>query len=172
MLATTNSIQKNPTAEKNTNPPSSDAPSWALGDRRGELFPTLAYILTRGVQRLTKIKWIETINGQLSALGVQEPAYIPAIETLAGILEQRDKTFKEFKASGGKSVIEYTNKGGSTNMTKNPLLVLWDDLNKSALAYWRELGLTPSSYKKMTGDAPKKEKPQGLVEVLSKLEAS
>ena len=57
-------------------------------------------------------------------------------------------------------------------MTKNPLLVLWDDLNKTALAYWRELGLTPSSYKKMTGDAPKKEKPQGLVEVLSKLEAS
>ena len=121
---------------------------------------------------MTKSKWIDTINGQLAALGVQEPAYIPAIETLAGILEQRDKTFKEFKSSGGKSVIEYTNKGGSTNMTKNPLLVLWDDLNKSALAYWRELGLTPSSYKKMTGDAPKKEKPQGLVEVLSKLEAS
>ena len=40
-------------------------------------------------------------------------------------------------------------------MTKNPLLVLWDDLNKSALAYWRELGLTPSSYKKMTGDTVK-----------------
>ncbi len=119
---------------------------------------------------MTKTKWIETINGQLTALGVREPAYIPAIETLAGILEQRDKTFKEFKASGGKSVIEYTNKGGSTNMTKNPLLVLWDDLNKSALAYWREMGLTPSSYKKVTGDAPKKEKPQGLVEVLSKLE--
>ena len=121
---------------------------------------------------MTKNKWVEVINGQLAALGVHEDAYNPAIETLASILEQRDKTFKEFKDSGGRSVIEYTNKGGSTNMTKNPLLVLWDDLNKSALAYWRELGLTPSSYKKMTGDAPKKEKPQGLVEVLSKLEAS
>ena len=121
---------------------------------------------------MTKNKWVEVINGQLAALGVHEDAYNPAIETLASILEQRDKTFKEFKDSGGRSVIEYTNKGGSTNMTKNPLLVLWDDLNKSALAYWRELGLTPSSYKKMTGDAPKKEKPQGLVEVFSKLEAS
>lgn len=55
-------------------------------------------------------------------------------------------------------------------MTKNPLLVLWDDLNKSALAYWRELGMTPSSYKKMTGDAPKKEKGGGLAEALKSLE--
>ena len=98
---------------------------------------------------MTKSNWKNLINKQMAALGVQNSAYNSAIETLAGILEQRDKTFKEFKDSGGKSVIEYTNKGGSTNMTKNPLLVLWDDLNKSALAYWRELGLTPSSYKKM-----------------------
>lgn len=122
------------------------------------------------MQRLTKAKWITTIEGQLSALGVHEKAYDPAIETLAEILEQRDKTKKEFSASGGKSVIEYTNKGGSTNLTKNPLLVLWDDLNKSALAYWRELGLTPSSYKKMTGDAPKKEKVSGLAAALKEIE--
>ena len=38
MPATTSSIQKNLTTEKNINPPSSDAPSGALGDRRGELF--------------------------------------------------------------------------------------------------------------------------------------
>ena len=170
MPAITNNIRRNPTTRKNIDPPLirraypvPRGPVWGALSNSDQFFD-------KGVQRLTKAKWIETINGQLSALGVQEPAYIPAIETLAGILEQRDKTFKEFKASGGKSVIEYTNKGGSTNMTKNPLLVLWDDLNKSALAYWREMGLTPSSYKKVTGDAPKKEKPQGLVEVLSKLE--
>lgn len=100
---------------------------------------------------MTKNKWKKLILEQMSALGVQKEAYDSAVETLAGILEQRDKTFREFQASGGKSVIEYTNKGGSTNMTKNPLLVLWDDLNKSALAYWRELGMTPSSYKKNDG---------------------
>lgn len=120
---------------------------------------------------MTKKKWVETINQQLTALDLQDPAYTPAIETLAGILEQRDKTFREFKAEGGKSAIAYTNKFGATNLTKNPLLVLWDDLNKSALAYWRELGLTPTSYKKMTGDIPGKEKPRGLSEVISKLEA-
>lgn len=116
---------------------------------------------------MTKSKWKNLILTQMTALGVQKDAYDSAVETLAAILEQRDKTFKEFLESGGKSVISYTNKGGSTNMTKNPLLVLWDDLNKSALAYWRELGLTPSSYKKMTGDTVKKEKAGGLAEALA-----
>lgn len=120
---------------------------------------------------MTKNKWKTLILEQMTALGVQKDAYSSAVETLAGILEQRDKTFREFQACGGKSVIQYTNKGGSTNMTKNPLLVLWDELNKSALAYWRELGLTPSSYKKMTGDAPKREKTGGLAEALKNIEA-
>lgn len=115
---------------------------------------------------MTKAKWKEVILKQMAALQVQNDAYDPAVETLASILEQRDKTARELKASGGRSVIEYTNKGGSTNMTKNPLLVLWDDLNKSALAYWRELGLTPSSYKKMTGANQKDEKPSGLAAAL------
>lgn len=119
---------------------------------------------------MTKSKWKALIIDQMYALHVQNDAYNSAVETLAAILEQRDKTAKEFKDSGGKSVIEYTNKGGSTNLTKNPLLVLWDDLNKSALAYWRELGLTPSSYRKMTGDTPKKEKPGGLAKALMNIE--
>lgn len=118
----------------------------------------------------TKTKWKNLILEQLAALGTREPAYDMVVESLAGILEQRDKTKAEFKASGGQSVIYHTNQGGSTNMTKNPLLVLWDDLNRSALAYWRELGMTPASYKKMTGDAPKKAKPNSLAAALASLE--
>ena len=120
---------------------------------------------------MTKTKWKNLILRQMAALDVQKDSYDSAVETLAAILEPRDKTFTEFQESGGKSVIEYTNKGGSTNMTKNPLLILWDDLNKSALMYWRELGLTPSSYKKMTGDNPRKEKTGGLAEALRSIES-
>ena len=120
---------------------------------------------------MTKTKWKNLILRQMAALDVQKDSYDSAVETLAAILEQRDKTFTEFQESGGKSVIEYTNKGGSTNMTKNPLLILWDDLNKSALMYWRELGLTPSSYKQMTGDNPRKEKTGGLAEALRSIES-
>lgn len=119
---------------------------------------------------MTKAKWKDLIIDQMTALGVQNDSYNSAVETLASILEQRDKTYKEFKKSGGLSVIQYTNKGGSTNMTKNPLLVLWDDLNKSALSYWRELGLTPSSYKKMTGSTMKEEKQGALVAALAGIE--
>lgn len=124
------------------------------------------------MQAMCKIKWKNLINKQLSALGLQNDAYDSTVESLAMILEQRDKTFEEFQDSGGKSVIEYTNKGGSTNMTKNPLLVMWDELNKTALAYWRELGLTPSSYKKLTGEVQKKkEKKKGLAAALASLES-
>lgn len=126
----------------------------------------------KGVQLMTKNKWKSLILTQMAALHVQNDAYISVVEALAGILEQRDKTFREFKDSGGRSVIEYTNKGGSTNMTKNPLLVLWDDLNKSALAYWRELGMTPSSFKKMTGGTLVEEKESGLVAALKSIESS
>lgn len=56
-------------------------------------------------------------------------------------------------------------------MTKNPLLVMWDEQNKTALAYWRELGLTPSSYKKLTGEGAKKEsKQKGLTAILAEFE--
>lgn len=124
------------------------------------------------MQAMSKIKWKNLINKQLSALGLQNDAYDSTVESLAMILEQRDKTFEEFQESGGKSVIEYTNKGGSTNMTKNPLLVMWDELNKTALAYWRELGMTPSSYKKLTGEGlKKKEKKKGLAAALASLES-
>ena len=126
----------------------------------------------KGVQLMTKNKWKSLILAQMAALHVQKDAYISVVEALAGILEQRDKTFREFKDFGGRSVIEYTNKGGSTNMTKNPLLVLWDDLNKSALAYWRELGMTPSSFKKMTGGTLVEEKESGLVAALKSIESS
>ena len=124
----------------------------------------------RGVA-MTKKRWKSLILQQMAALHVQNDAYESIVETLSAILEQRDKTFKEFMESGGSSVIEYTNKGGSTNMTKNPLLVLWDDLNKSALAYWRELGMTPASFKKMSSAAMTVQNKSGLAAALESLES-
>ena len=120
---------------------------------------------------MTAKQWENLIKKQLSRLGQTEEAYHSVVSTLADILEQRDSVYQEYVDGGCEAVREYTNKGGNTNLTKNPLLVLWDDLNKTALAYWRELGMTPSSYKKMTGDAPKKEKVSGLAAALKNLES-
>lgn len=119
---------------------------------------------------MTAKMWRIRIREQLSDLSQNPKTYRPAINTLADILEQRDKIYTQYVEEGCQAVREYTNKAGATNLTKNPLLVLWDDLNKSALAYWRELGLTPSSYKKITGAAPETAKPGGLAAALSSLE--
>ena len=67
-------------------------------------------------------------------------------------------------------MIEYTNKAGATNVIKNPLLVLWMDLNQSALALWRDLGLTPKGYKDITGDKQKKPKESALAAALKSIE--
>ena len=118
---------------------------------------------------MVKSKWKQKIIEQCESVGTYQEAFLPMIEALAGILEQRDKTHAEFTSSGGKSVVTYINKFGAENMTKNPLLVLWDDLNKSALAYWRDLGLTPAGLKKINEAALQPKKKSALAEVLADL---
>lgn len=118
---------------------------------------------------MTEKKWKETIRSKCEEVGTYKPAFDPAIESLASILAQRDKTRTEFKKSGGKSVMEHTNKHGDTNLVKNPLLVLWDDLNKSALAYWRDLGLTPAGLKKLHEKALQQPKKNPLAEALKNI---
>ena len=120
---------------------------------------------------MTAVQWKRLVKKQMAELGNEEKAYDSVISTLADILEQRDAVYKQYRDEGCHPVREYTNKGGATNITKNPLLVLWDDLNKSALAYWRELGMTHSSYKNRNGHGRKKERPGGLEQALAKIEA-
>lgn len=119
---------------------------------------------------MTKSRWKSLIWAQLKALGTTDEAYASVVETLAELLEKRDQVGRTYKDYGSCPVIEYTNKAGATNLTKNPLLVMWDELNKSALAYWRELGLTPGSYRKMSGEGPNRERTGGLADALKSLE--
>ncbi len=107
---------------------------------------------------MTKKRWKAQIIECCKSAGTYEEYFNDVIETLAQTLEQRDKVYKEYNESGGHPLIEYTNKSGATNLMKHPLLGLWDELNKSALAYWRDLGLTPAGLKKLDTDALKKKK--------------
>ena len=114
--------------------------------------------------------WKNKVNRCLKQVNIDPKQYASVIQTLADILEQRDICFEQYLADGDKPVIEYTNKAGATNTVKNPKLVMWMDLNTQALAYWRELGLTPSAYKKMTGGKQGEEKNSALVEALKAIE--
>lgn len=97
--------------------------------------------------------WKIKIIGACEQAGTYQSCFDSVIDTLALILERRDDANEMFIASGGQPIIKYTNKGGATNPSKHPALILWDDLNKTALAYWRDLGLTPSGLKRINEQA-------------------
>ena len=119
---------------------------------------------------MTKTAWKKRINNDCIQAGTYAEWCESIIDTLAAILEKRDAAEEQYKQLKSLPIIIHTNKAGAANPTKNPALVMWNDLNTSALAYWRDLGLTPSAFRKLTGDAPKKERSGGLAEALKSLE--
>ena len=100
---------------------------------------------------MTKARWKSRIKKACKTAGTYQPFFDSVIDTLAGIMEMRDNAQEKFEASGGNTVVKHTNKGGSTNIVKNPALVVVMDCNAMALAYWKELGLTSRAYKMTTG---------------------
>lgn len=120
---------------------------------------------------MKKKTWRERIKKACREAGTYQTYFDNAIDTLAGILEKRDDAEQKYAESGAEPVTEYTNKSGNTNLIRNPILSTYDELNKTALMYWKELGLTPSAYKKVTGDKPKNEKIGGLAAALASLES-
>ena len=87
------------------------------------------------------MKWRTRIVKCCEAAGTYKDYFGPVIDTLADILEQRDT--------------EYTNKSGATNVMLNPLVKMMNELNRDALTYWKELGLTAASLKKINEAAIK-----------------
>lgn len=114
-------------------------------------------------------KWKEIITEACQSAGTYKPFFENVIDTLADILEKRDLAKKGFEKSGGNPVIIHTNQGGNANPSKNPFLVVIDDYNKTALAYWRDLGLTPKGLKAINDQALKGKEKSGLEEVLAKI---
>lgn len=118
---------------------------------------------------MTKRTWKTRIKKSCEDAGTYRDYFENVIDTLASILEKRDAAEEQYEKTGSHPMVMYTNKGGATNMVENPLLSLWDNLNKSALAYWRELGLTPAGLKRIDDTAMKKKKVNGLAAALREL---
>lgn len=114
-------------------------------------------------------KWRKRIKDDTQAVGTYRPAFDSVIETLADILARRDQIREAFEESGEPPVVEHTNKGGSTNLEQNPAIRLINDLNRDALAYWRDLGLTPAGLKRIDEKAMQKKKGNALAEALREL---
>lgn len=115
---------------------------------------------------MKKKTWKTRIKAACKDAGTYKPFFDSVIDTLAGIMEMRDNALEKFEQSGGNTIVKHTNKGGSTNIVKNPALVVIMDCNAQALAYWRDLGLTPAGLKRIDESGMKKPKGNALAEAL------
>ena len=113
-----------------------------------------------------KTTWVEQIKEACRQAGPYQPFFDILIDELAGIMETKDEAEEQSKQSGAHPVVAYTNKGGFTNLRKNPALAVIQECNQQALAYWRDLGLTPSGFKKLDGQLQKQEETDAFSELL------
>ena len=95
----------------------------------------------------------------------QQRVYYLALSTWC-ILARRDEARMLFEESGGNIIVNHTNKAGATNLEQNPILRMVNDLNRDALAYWRDLGLTPAGLKRIDEKSMKQRKKSPLDEAL------
>lgn len=119
--------------------------------------------------KMKSTTWKNKITESCKSAGTYRDYFDPVIDTLAGILERRDSAVELFEKSGGNILVKHTNKAGATNIEQNPALRLINDLNRDALAYWRDLGLTPKGLKAIDESSMKPKKRSALAEVLREL---
>ena len=100
--------------------------------------------------------------------GTYEVYFDDVIDTLAWIMENRDRAQDQYEESGGNPVVVHKNKGGHSNVVKNPALVMVNECNSAALTYWKELGLTAKAFQQMQKNGFQK-KETSLEEVLGRI---
>ena len=109
---------------------------------------------------MTKEEWIPRIKAACEEAGTYRPFFDDLIGTLAGVLERRDECERQYQESGEGMTIERTNKAGFTTLVKNPAMVFYDDFCRTALSYWKELGMTPAGLKRLKEETFKKKEDQ------------
>lgn len=120
---------------------------------------------------MTAKQWKSKIKKACTQAGTYQPCFQAVIDTLASILERRDQAEEAFRQSGGEVIVTHINKAGAANVEQNPALRLINDLNRDALTYWKELGLTAASLKRINEAAIKSEqKVSALEEALMHLD--
>lgn len=121
------------------------------------------------MSQLTERIYKSDIIKKMKAVGIYNEGFTYSINVLAKTMVEYDKTLKLYEELGSKIVIKHTNKAGSTNLIKNPVYLAIEKLRVDILNYSKELGLTPSSLKRINEKglmAPKKSKLESFMENL------
>lgn len=118
---------------------------------------------------MDKSQWKKKIKKACVDAGTYQPFFDSMIDTLAQILETRDRAHEQYVEHGAKPTIIHINQAHEENIAKNPMLTTEIELNTQALSYWRELGLTIKSFKQMNADEDLKKGVGGFEKLLEKL---
>lgn len=115
-------------------------------------------------------EWTKVLRKQTKQIGTYQKAFEHTIDALAKTLAERDEAYQQFVDEGSAVLVDKISDRGAVNKVKNPLLQVWTDLNRDALAYWRDLGLTPAGLKRINdGMMQKKESGSALEDALKSL---
>ena len=115
--------------------------------------------------------WKEKIMTATKDAGTYKPFFESVIDTLSGILEARDRALEKYEESGAEPTVIHVNKAKEKNIAKNPMLTIVIDLNAQALAYWRDLGLTPKGLKSINEEGLKESNQTALEMALMNFES-
>lgn len=109
---------------------------------------------------MSREEWQVRITSACNDAKTYRPFFDAVIETLADMMEKRDSVQEAYERLGD----------GAEQDQKNRLIRMLNGINDKALAYWRDLGLTPAGLKRLNEAAlaPKKEG-SALEEALAKL---
>ena len=113
--------------------------------------------------------WVKKITAKMNLKRIDPSGYEDVIETLAEMLEERDRIYSQYKKEGSHPLVEYTSNRGESNLVPNPLLKEWQTINKDALVYWRQLGLTPKGFKELNDQPIGQAKTTGLGQMINDL---
>lgn len=100
---------------------------------------------------MTKDEWKKIIEKQISSNESYLASFQTTIIILAEMLEERDRVYQAYLDTGAEPVITFTSDRGAENPKQNPLLRQWQEINTTALAYLRDLGITPAGLRKLQG---------------------
>lgn len=109
---------------------------------------------------MNRSDWESRIRDAAKQAKTYKDFFEPIIETLADMMEKRDSVQEAYERLDD----------GAEQDQKNRLIRMLNGINDKALAYWRDLGLTPAGLKRLNEAAlaPKKEG-SALEEALAKL---
>ena len=113
-------------------------------------------------------KYYQSIHAKCARLGVWHAEFEVPARRLAKIYVRIADVESRMQSADFSPVVEHTNKNGSTNLVKNPLIGQIDALYDQALTYERELGLTPAALKRITDAATVEKRTDPLSELMKR----